>query len=202
MTVSVLRLRSWVVVVTLYLGSLLPAHAQDPTATATNLCAIAVGIFTNSQYNAHQVLGAEPLQIAMEQTGGSGIYPELQALGPATTFFIDNPHFDDHDYLGQLFHFTCTSQHQATVVNWDLKFAASTGKIEDYSFEFKRPQAPAQQTQQQQPSPNQQVPQQQVPQQQAPQQQTQHAPQQPAASSGPQPAPDRAEACQMFPGMC
>ena len=187
MTFKVQRLGSWAVVVTLYLGSLFPAQAQDPTTTATNLCAIAVGIFSNSQYDRQQVLGSQPLQIAMEQTGGSGIYPELQALGPATTFFIDNPHFDQDDYLGQLFHFTCTSQHQATVVKWDLKFGSSTGKIEYYAFEFDQPQVPAQQTPQQQP---------------APQQQTQNVPPQPVPSSGPQAAPDPAEACQMFPGMC
>ena len=191
MTFKVQRLGSWAVVVTLYLGSLFPAQAQDPTTTATNLCAIAVGIFSNSQYNRQQVLGAQPLQIAMEQTGGSGVYPELQAIGPATRFYIENPHFDQDNYLGELFHFYCTSQHQTANVKWDLKFAASTGRIEYFAFEFDQAQTPTQQT-----------PQQQVPDQPAPPQQTQNAPQQPAPSSGPQPAPDLAEACQMFPGMC
>lgn len=168
------------------------AVAQDLTSEATTLCSVATGALISGQVPAQQVLGQQALQIALQQTGGTGIYQQLRNMGPAVNYFISNPHFDQDAYLGQIFHTFCTSQHQGGLIQWNLKFAPSTQKIEFFEMNIGQPQSP-----QANPVP-QPVPV--TPPKINPQPEPE--PVMPDTQSGPQAAPSKEEACQMFPGMC
>jgi len=111
--------------------------AQNPqalNAQATDLCSIAAGTFISGQYNVQQVLDNQALQVAQQQTGGTGRYQQLQNYGQPNNVIIDNPHFDQDQSYGQLFHFFCVTQHNTGSLQWELKFAPSNNKIVYYSF--------------------------------------------------------------------
>lgn len=162
-----------------------PAEAQDANSIAQRLCHQTVDAFTRNPQALRSLLGRQALQTVAQQTSGSGVYPMLQQAGPAQGLNVVNPHVDQDRNFGSLFHFYCSTRHRAGTLNWDLKFAPSTNRLEFFSFR------PAQQMQQPtvfgQPL-----------QRQQPQQRNQPAPRQEPRK----PAPTREEACRMFPGMC
>ncbi len=110
------------------------SHAQNLNAQAQNICGVAVDTFITGKVNAEQFLDQQALQIALRQTSGTGRYQQLQAFGSANALFIDNPHFDNDQSYGQLFHFYCTSQHQTGSLLWELKFAPSINKLVYFTF--------------------------------------------------------------------
>ena len=173
---------------------LIEVKAQNPQfqQTAATLCSIAVGVFVTGEQSAGRVLGPIALQTASQQTGGVGTYAQLLPYGAANNVFIVNPHIDQDGVFGELFHFYCTSHHQRGALNWEIKYAPSSDKIEYFAWQFAQgatvqPQNP--------------VPQNPVPQNPAPQ-----TSQDPHAQTDAQPvehrAPSKDEACKAFPGMC
>ncbi len=192
----------------------------DMNAQAQQLCTIGIGALAFGQYPVQQVLGQQALQTAQQQTGGTGVYKQIQQLGQLQQVQVINPHFDQDQQFGQLFHFYCMGVQQQGTLQWEFKFAPTTGKIEYFAMapanQQQQPQQPQfpQQPQPQQPQfPQQPQPQQpQFPQQPQPQQpqfpqqpqpqQPQFPQQQPQQQPGQQSNPSRDEACKMFPGMC
>lgn len=168
--------------------------AQNPQfqQTAATLCSIAVGVFVTGEQSAGRVLGSAALQTASQQTGGVGTYDQLLPYGAANNVFVVNPHIDQDGVFGQLFHFFCTSHHQRGALNWEIKYAPATDKIEYFAWQFAQGAA----TQPQNPAP-------QIP---APQNTVPQTPQDPHNQTDAEPvehrAPSKDEACKAFPGMC
>ena len=154
---------------------------NDGEQLARGLCTVAVGTFITGQFQMNQTLTGQALQIAQQQTGGRGVYPQLQNYGQAINMAIANPHIDQDPQEGPLFHFYCSSQHQQGMLQWEVKFAQNQGKISYFAINpgTQPPQAPVDPNSRQPPEPR------------------------PTDNTGPvTPAPTNSDACNMFPGMC